>query len=51
MTGKRLLKQLLKSYEFDDYRPSNWNKKQNNITKRWSKKVRAYIKKELYNDK
>lgn len=46
MTGKRLLNQVL-SWEFGDYRPNDWKTAQNSTTKRWSKKVRRFLKGEL----
>lgn len=46
MTGKRLLNQVL-SWDFGDYRPKYKKRPQNSATKRWSKKSRRFLKKEL----
>lgn len=46
MTGRRLLLQIL-SWDFSDYSPSLKNKAHNSATKRWSKKGRLYLKKQL----
>lgn len=46
MTGKRLYYQVL-SWDYVDYSPSCWRNTQNNTTKRWSKKVRRFLKEEL----
>jgi len=45
-TGKRLLKQVIGGWDFDDYKPSNWRNPQNSTTKKWSKKLRAILKRE-----
>lgn len=47
MTGRRLLKQVLGPWNYEDYRPNNWGNKQNNYTKRWSKRARTYLKNNL----
>lgn len=46
MTGKRLLRQIF-SWDFEDYRPYNKGNTQNSASKRWSKKVRRFLEKEL----
>lgn len=46
MTGKRLLKQIL-HWDFEDFKPSDWSKKQNSASKKWSRIARRYLKKDL----
>lgn len=46
MTGKRLLIQVL-GWDYYDLRPRAWGSTQNNTTKKWSKKVRLFLKKEF----
>jgi hypothetical protein len=46
MTGRRLLIQVL-SWDYCDYSPSMWQKPQNTKTKRWSKKVRRFLEKQM----
>lgn len=46
MTGRRLLIQVL-GWDFLDYGPSNHRKTHNHATKRWSKKGRNFLKKQL----
>lgn len=46
MTGRRLLIQTL-GWDYCDFSPSMWNKTHNSATKRWSKKVRRFLKKDL----
>lgn len=46
ITGRRLLNQAL-GWDFLDYSPSCWQRPQTNKTKRWSKRVRRYLEKEL----
>lgn len=46
MTGRRLLIQIL-SWDFSDYRSRYRKRPQNSATKRWSKKSRRFLKKEL----
>jgi hypothetical protein len=50
ISGKRLLKTVIKGWDFDDYRPSNWGNKQNSSTKKWSKKLRSKLKRDLRNE-
>jgi hypothetical protein len=50
ISGKRLLNQVLGSWDFEDLRPSRSNSKQNSATKKWSKKLRAILKRDLRND-
>lgn len=45
-SGKRLLKQVIGGWDFDDYKPSNWGSAQNSTTKKWSKKLRTVFKRE-----
>lgn len=45
ITGRRILVQIL-SCDYYDYKPSMWCNKQNNATKRWSKKGRSFVRKE-----
>jgi hypothetical protein len=46
ISGKRLLRSVIKSWDFDDFRPSNWGNKQNSA----SKKLRAALKRDLRNE-
>lgn len=46
MTGRRLLNQVL-SWDYCDYSPSMWQKPQNTKTRRWSKKVRRFLEKQM----
>jgi hypothetical protein len=54
MTGKKLLKYVLRSWNYEDFRPHNWGNPQNSASKKWSKLVRQQLKrefiKELSND-
>ena len=45
MTGRRLLIQVL-GWDYSDYSPSMWRTTHNSATKRWSGKVRRFLKKE-----
>jgi len=46
MTGKRLLLRVL-GWDFLDYQPSMHKKPHNSVTKRWSKRIRRSLNKEL----
>jgi hypothetical protein len=50
ISGKRLLRTVIKGWDFDDFRPSNWGNKQTYASKKWSKKLRATLKKDLRNE-
>jgi hypothetical protein len=50
ISGKRLLRTVIKGWDFDDFRPSNWGNKQTYASKKWSKKLRAALKKDLRNE-
>jgi len=50
ISGKRLLRTVIKGWDFDDFRPSNWDNTQNSTSKKWSKKLRAALKRDLRNE-
>ena len=46
MTGKRLYLEAL-GWDFEDYRAKHWRRPNNSASKRWSKKVRTKLKREI----